>query len=538
MANTVIQFENWTTPALDTLNFSSDCSLVGDFFTSWFNVEAASLVQVDIPEITNATFWVPATLDENTTAAYFRNALPVDLQAVASFPDILEWEYRLRLNYNATVSAYNETNPSTHPDFVYFSSVIDQPAHECRSEICQVGFSPDQLSDINGPGIFLFSWFQTAVLSFYALIVAVKAVGLGYHIHEEQQYNLPPSKLSRPPGSRWHIFYRAIMKSFDGFADTIIVVNLALPVALAVYYIPGIMSRAHFYKKDLLLAAWVASLSLSSSILAWRTGACTHRITRMAEERKPKGDRDPDLLRSRASTIRDILIFLSFGLTVGLGFLTALNTLGSPTFSFETYSDTVCQFHYTPDGKNIAIVTGCIVAYIVVRVVVGWLVMRCVFKRLDKSHPIPRPNNQGRRPPAGRLQRIRERHRLIQNDPRRRRVVFIMAVVDVLVFGAATWALLVLYTKFRTEILLDLGQDWFTQGWTLGQVLAIFAAAPIAMGFLRDLREFSLHTTRFFSTERFANMVSDMHVKRRQGVQKSANTLKVTVTTRISILAL
>lgn len=139
-------------PPLQALNFSSNCSLVADFFQSWFDIESEPLVAF-IDDTVNATFWVPSSLSENATEAYFRNALPSYLRSDRSAGEILEWEYQSRLLFAETIAAFNSSDNTTTLKVPYFDVVIDQPARTCRNSTCTIGVDSSKLADLNGPGV-------------------------------------------------------------------------------------------------------------------------------------------------------------------------------------------------------------------------------------------------------------------------------------------------------------------------------------------------------------------------------------------------
>lgn len=147
----------WSPPLLQSLNFSSNCSLVADFFRSWFDVDLDPFVTIpnNISIRNNATFWIPSSLGENATEAYFRNALPSSLQLVPTVGEVLDWEYQSRLNYANAIKTFNANDTTMSLKTPYFDFVIDQPAQFCKNEICNIGVATDQLADLNGPGVSL-----------------------------------------------------------------------------------------------------------------------------------------------------------------------------------------------------------------------------------------------------------------------------------------------------------------------------------------------------------------------------------------------
>lgn len=143
----------WTPPPLESLNFSSDCAAVGDFYQAWFS----SLNKGDYYNWKlNITFYVAQALPANIIERYFRSALPKGIDPVPSYGQILEWEHVLRNNYSETVASLqlpgiNSSLLSAH--FSYFDALIEQPGRACWKSACENGFSWDRLGDINGPGV-------------------------------------------------------------------------------------------------------------------------------------------------------------------------------------------------------------------------------------------------------------------------------------------------------------------------------------------------------------------------------------------------
>ncbi|KAK3902315.1 hypothetical protein C8A05DRAFT_34001 [Staphylotrichum tortipilum] len=107
MSSAAISFPGWTPPALSSLNFGSNCTNdVGSMPGHEYNV----------------TFWVPTMVHATATATYFRQTLPDELQSVASYGEILEWERLLRGSYAGAVGEFlrlaahlNETETDTLP---------------------------------------------------------------------------------------------------------------------------------------------------------------------------------------------------------------------------------------------------------------------------------------------------------------------------------------------------------------------------------------------------------------------------------------
>jgi len=161
MSSAAISFPSWTPPALPSLNFSSNCTVAREFLQSWFDLGYYKGVGSMPGHEYNVTFWVPTTADATTTETYFRQALPNELQAVASYGEILEWERLLRGSYTGAVGEFlrlaadlNQTETDSLPlDIPYYYYVIDAPSRACEKSVCSLGFDWDRLGDVNGPGL-------------------------------------------------------------------------------------------------------------------------------------------------------------------------------------------------------------------------------------------------------------------------------------------------------------------------------------------------------------------------------------------------
>jgi hypothetical protein len=143
----------WAPPPLEPLNFSSDCTAVGDFYQAWFSsLNDGGYYNWKL----NITFYVAQALPANIIERYFRSALPKDIDPVPSYGQILEWEYVLRQNYSETVARMERSGSNSSmlsARFSYFDALIERPGRACWKAACENGFSWDRLGDINGPGV-------------------------------------------------------------------------------------------------------------------------------------------------------------------------------------------------------------------------------------------------------------------------------------------------------------------------------------------------------------------------------------------------
>ncbi|TPX11653.1 uncharacterized protein E0L32_007632 [Thyridium curvatum] len=261
------QNQIWTAPDLASLNFSGDCNLVNEFLHTWFNVDAGRLTNVPDHVADNATFWVPRSLSEIITDAYFRQALPQQERAIPTMGDILDWEYQQRVAYAETVNsiASNSTNATFANTFpTYFDLVINDPANACPFVACGLSPQADQMADLNGPGINIFILFQSFILAVFGLISVYESI----------------MRLSGHPKACLIRLCACIQRALPSFAMALTISDIALPVALIVYYLRARDAGQIFYK-DFILTLWLSVSLLSSSLLVCRVGACLRQVARL-----------------------------------------------------------------------------------------------------------------------------------------------------------------------------------------------------------------------------------------------------------------
>jgi len=152
---------DWTPPSIESLDFASDCSLVADFYSTWFETLAepdVTLVKPPHGDV-NITHWIPRTIGADIVEKYFRAALSPNTQNVPSYGQILEWELQLRLNYSQEVQAWLDIEDfskrhEARLNVTYFNVVVDIPGRLCSEQVCSAGgFEWERLSDLNGPGV-------------------------------------------------------------------------------------------------------------------------------------------------------------------------------------------------------------------------------------------------------------------------------------------------------------------------------------------------------------------------------------------------
>ncbi|KAH8586964.1 hypothetical protein B0O99DRAFT_694996 [Bisporella sp. PMI_857] len=472
----------WSPPPFQSLNFSSNCSLVADFFRSWFDMDIGPFNTVSnrTDSRYNATFWIPSSLGENATEAYFRNALPPSLKLVPTVGEILDWEYQSRLLYANTIKTFNDSDKTMNLNIPYFNFVIDQPSRFCKNETCRIGVESDQLADLNGPGMSVFLSFQAATLALYSAIVLLE----GSHILCCDGSNRRHRAQQQQPKSLLRIIYSSVKDAFDGFSDTIVVFNLALPVALLVHYFAGSRLRLMF-RKDLLLAGWFVACSLSSSLWAYRVGACLRRIQKKLSSNSDNDahyNQRPPRRRTKSTSVSEFLVFASLHLICVFAiFIYFYSRYQGP--GFEKYSNTICDFQYTLTESNLRKTLIILVACCAVRVLTPFLV-RCLIGQ-GKERNFNREHQHASHEEKRKFHRSLDRWE--RNNPIYRCASDTLACLDMVIFAGGTWTLLVFYWRFRNELLTIQNKSWFLDGWSLGQVLAISAVLPILIGFLRCL---------------------------------------------------
>lgn len=282
----------------------------------------------------------------------------------------------------------------------------------------------------------------------------------------------------------------SVKDAFTGFADTISVFNLAFPVALIVHYYVG-DGETNAFRKDLLLAAWLAACSFNSSLLAYRIGACLRRISnRTIQPHGPRSHAVPPNTGTPPSHGKPTLIWgtmtlFGLGMLVLAGVLLLKIAIGDTSSSFEHYSDSICDFQYSLSRSNLIVTLACLIGYCVVRLAIFALVGCCMRMRYKKK--AKRAEQQWPSVPKDhrRMARQREAVKFIRSQPSYRRVANFFGVCDVLVLALAASVLLCFYERYRVQLLHTLHLNWFVDGWTLGQVLSISACLPVVFDFLR-----------------------------------------------------
>ncbi|KAK0639487.1 hypothetical protein B0T16DRAFT_423259 [Cercophora newfieldiana] len=275
----VFRVTDWTPPPIEQLDFTTDCNLVHDFYGSWFSrlfdlgTNENPLAIYELPFSRNKTsFFVANSIDANTTEAYFRNALPPSLRDVPSFGQILDWEFALRTEFAQSLPTLAALPPPPEDHGIidwftndalnapYFTRVIRDPGLACRQEACS-SFSWDRLIDINGPGVYVVYWAQTAVMLLASAVAVYELWLTRSRTPRRQHYGMLHSSL-----------YRCLRRTTEAFIQGSSYFFAAAPLALFLDYMQK--GPHYFPPNDQNTALVVACLSLFLLLWSWRMNRC------------------------------------------------------------------------------------------------------------------------------------------------------------------------------------------------------------------------------------------------------------------------
>ncbi|KAH6848151.1 hypothetical protein B0I37DRAFT_415825 [Chaetomium sp. MPI-CAGE-AT-0009] len=495
MSSASISFPNWTPPPLSSLNFSSNCTHTRTFLQSWFDLRSYEDIDAMPGSEFNVTFWVPQTLDAQATETYFRESLPSDLQAVASYGEILAWERSLRYNYteslteflgladqlNLTGAALHSATDSLPLDIPYYDHVIHAPSRACKQKVCDLGFDWDKLGDVNGPGVFIYYVSLLAIGVFYSLIAFFGA--LKHRLGRTKPRNPDPFKHSSSRSLLGDLF-TTVKISFSGFSDGAAVFSLALPFAIFYNYVAGNVRVTS--RKDLILELWVLVYALTICVWFYRVGACIRRVERAKHKAMHHGQAGRQSRKRVLATgfVLSLSVVAFVALVIFL-FLYHINGDGpvSP-FDFEEFWDDFCGYGAL-SIRDVIIALALLVGFCAMRLTISIVIIPWVISRNEQ----PILGNRGNHPINGKqraqmLQRARELHRLSKTEPRYRRWVDILGLLDVVALMAGSAVMLWYYHAQREQLSRSIGARSFKDGWGLGQILAVSSLLPVLIGFV------------------------------------------------------
>nr|XP_036575608.1 uncharacterized protein CTRU02_14398 [Colletotrichum truncatum]KAF6782211.1 hypothetical protein CTRU02_14398 [Colletotrichum truncatum] len=493
-----IEFANWKPPPIESLDFSSNCTVTKAFLESWFDLSLYEDVGELAGHSQNVTFWVPESLHSQATENHFRLALPLDIRQIPSYGEILLWEYSLRTSYAESVHEWvasatkieettdNRTEIDQKTDRLpldtrYFNSVIQAPSLACKKEICDLGFEWGHLGDVNGPGIFIYYILLLCVSVVYSLIALVEASRqLGRSQHQHQQIGRPKKKKSTRPINK---LYQAAKESFSGFSDAAAVFSFALPFAIIAHYFTA--GSPIVTSKDIALVLWILAYSSYVSVWLYRIGACIRRVERAkAEAEAALSGQKPQSNKKYTLATAVIIGFATPGLVVLLvaAIFAEVGDYFKP-FKFEEFWDGICSSGHTFPQKDAYICIGCLVAYCLLRTIVVDFVLSCLSRRERKRVP-QFDKSLSREQRKQRLKLLRNIYSFFRRkDPRYRKATDVLGMLDIVILGVGSGVILRLYWSYRMELSETTGVHPFKDNWGLGQVLALSTLIPVMIGF-------------------------------------------------------
>ncbi|KEZ39300.1 hypothetical protein SAPIO_CDS9983 [Scedosporium apiospermum] len=462
---------DWTPPSIESLDFASDCSLVADFYSTWFETLAepdVTLVKPPHGDV-NITHWIPRTIGADIVEKYFRAALPPNTQNVPSYGQILEWELQLRLNYSQEVQAWLDIEDfskrhEARLNVTYFNVVVDIPGRLCSEQVCSAGgFEWERLSDLNGPGIYAAYIIQGVVASMFVLF-ALFETGQVY------TGRIPKSQptLSKP-SLREHL-YASVKQSFDGFSDSVGVFTLALPFSILAEF----FSREDGVQyKDFRVAGWVLAYIMSLAVWLYRIG----RLFRRVDTYRLVGS--SDLSTDKKVKKEFTLLLLAVSSFPGLFFLFFLVVI-SLVFRFEDFWDDICGFSYKSDEIWLAVVAFVLILWCVLREFILAIGAELTKRRIRQRQTVA----QAPQPTIARVFSVLDKR--VRADPKYQTWALVLGLVDAIVVGVWTWIIFYRYNHYRRQ-LLDYANSGNKNTWSLGQVFALASVIPIGIGFLRGM---------------------------------------------------
>ena len=266
--------------------------------------------------------------------------------------------------------------------------------------------------------------------------------------HHQSRHHRPRRR------SRFHDFFATAKASLNGFSDSVAVFSIALPFAIITGYSGGDLRTSAW--KHFVLVLWVASYALCVGVWFYRADACirlaerakrraTHRGGPRDQSQQPSLTRRITLFFSGSSFFFLLLILIVFHLYGDRG-------MSSP-FHFETFWDGVCGFERLMPLWEVIVAFSLMMGYGALRVGVVELAARFTVTE--------RPQHWKR----------------------------ILGMLDVVVFGAESTAILWCFYKRREELSISVGIKSFRDGWGLGQILALCSLLPVFLGFIHKFCE-------------------------------------------------
>jgi len=501
-ASGVLSVADWSPPPIEQLDFTRNCDLAKEFYGSWFKRLAElgpgedKYAVYDLPfSDREPSFFVADSVDAKAAEAYFRNALPPDMQKVPSYGQMLDWELALRTNFSQSLPALAALRPP--PDsgplewFLnasyqapYFTRVIRDPGLACQREACS-SFQWDRLIDINGPGMYIVYWVQVVSMLLASAVVVYELC-------------MTRSRTPRQSRSVRHPALRCFRLTLDSIIQGAAFFFAVSPLALLVDYQ---RKGPHFFPpNDQNTALLISSLSVMMLFWSWRVNRCFAAIDLV------KGGSPVD---SGLSQLPLACLIIAAPSVAMLQRIRADTALATPTaldaFNFDGFTGLICrgvqgqmEMYYQTDtpgraNTNPLFVTTrlaiTVFSYAAARLLWDDLAVRSAVARFSpwkrfrnqyapvvndalmsttSSDPTRPPG-----PPVGReLDRAAD---AIYRDPRTSAHIWHLGYGEMMGSAAVCLYALISYNPWRaTEV------EWSQSGeeWNLGQILALATLAP------------------------------------------------------------
>lgn len=514
----VVSVADWNPPPIEQLDFTRNCDLVRQFYESWFQrlvklgPGEAKYAVYDLPfSHLEPSFFVADSVDAKTAEAYFRNALPPQLQSVPSYGQILDWELALRTNFSQLLPALVPLVPPPDSGRIewflndtsqapYFTRVIRDPGQACQPEACS-SFRWDRLIDINGPGMYIVYWVQVASMLLASAVVV-------YELWLTRSKTLPQCRSVQHPA------HRCFRRTLDSIIHGAAFFFAAAPLALLVDYN---RKGPHFFPpSDQNNALVISSLSVVMLFWSWRVNRCFAAI---------------DLVKG-GSPVHSQLSYLplacliiavpsaAFLQSIRAGTATSTST-AADAFHFDVFSGMIClgvrgqmALHYETDGPGRANTNSLFIttrlaitvfAYAAARLLWDELAVRSAVARLlpwerFRNHYAPVVNDalmsttDPARTPWQRVDRELDHvANAIYQDPRTSAHIWHLGYGEMIGSSAVCLYALISYNTARVA-----GVEWSQSGeeWNLGQILALVTLAPTVVVLLTSFGKSNCSETR------------------------------------------
>ncbi|OTA52444.1 hypothetical protein K449DRAFT_427206 [Hypoxylon sp. EC38] len=448
----------FTPPALESLNFSSNCTLVGNFYEAWFSELKEDGDHTDEHGPYNITYWVPSSLPADLIEEYFRAALPGDVREQATYAEILSWENDLRKNYSGAVESFRQQSqtdtervPTSAQLFPYFEFAVARPGLVCRDEACSQAFEWALLPDINGPGATASWYIQAIMISLFSAIVAWERF-FGKDLGDPPRKSFP-----------WSL-YKLVKRSMRGLQEVAQLFILALFIML----LPTSLNEA-LQRKHLMIVFYVELFMTSVSVWLSLLARCVRRVDeRHRTHGKLAGvDHDigeqPLLNRPLGSTWKGLSSQMISLMTPLIGFIiTGIIYRGTSSHSdegeyqFEVFQDGLCGFRSSENIQLGLFIACCVTAGVSFFRATVPIFIRDNIESLDYF-----TENES-------YQRLANYLDFAE--------MFILMVISLAVLGD--------YQQFNNRLLVHADSEEQKKAFNVGQALAVAAMIPVVGRFL------------------------------------------------------